>query len=312
MTELAQVAALEGRARVRRNGSWRDLAVGDALLLGDELDLRSKAVCQLGCGGAGRLTLRERARLTLGEDWQLTAGVCSLVAGDAPQRLRAGEVAVDPQPACEVALLHGSSGRLAIEVYVGGAEVRGAGAQVALSPGQGLEAKRGRLGQVRAARSPKWLRAARLPEGRVVFEEPCRSLRRGAYVVLLGHPTPEGLVSTPKPTAPRERAVSLGQGKRQGLFRAPSGARIHVQLTLESDQPVTVQLESPDRARAWRGVVPGKAGLNTIDLALSELRPKAGAELQGGEVLDFLSIQAGLPGQAHPLTLEYVRVYQPR
>ena len=166
--------------------------------------------------------------------------------------------------------------------------------------------------EVRAARSPKWLRAARLPEGRVVFEEPCRSLRRGAYVVLLGHPTPEGLVSTPKPTAPRERAVSLGQGKRQGLFRAPSGARIHVQLTLESDQPVTVQLESPDRARAWRGVVPGKAGLNTIDLALSELRPKAGAELQGGEVLDFLSIQAGLPGQAHPLTLEYVRVYQPR
>ena len=106
--------------------------------------------------------------------------------------------------------------------------------------------------------------------------------------------------------------MSLGQGKRQGLFRAPSGARIHLQLTLESDQPLTVQLESPDRRRAWRGVVPGKAGLNTIDLALSELRPKGGAELQGDEALDFLSIQAGLPNQAHALTLEHVRVYVPR
>lgn len=297
---------------MRRNGSWRELEVGATLVLGDELDLRGKAVCQLGCGAAGSLTLRERARLSLGEDWTLSAGACSLIAGDAPQRLRAGAVEIRPQPASEVALLHGASGRLAIEVYRGGAGVHGEGVRAQLAPGQGLEAKRGRLGKVRPARSPKWLRAARLPEGRIVFEEPCRSLRRGAYVVVLGRLSPNGLVAAPKPAAPRERAVSLGQGKRQGLFRAPSGARIHVQLTIESDQPVTLQLESPDHKRAWRGVVPGKAGLNTIDLALSELRPTSGPALSGGEALDFLSLQAGLPSQAHPLTLEHVRVYVPR
>ena len=142
-----------------------------------------------------------------------------------------------------------------------------------------------------------------------MFEESCHSLRRGAYVVLLGRPTPSGLTAAPKPTAPRERAVSLGQGKRQGLFRAPSGARIHLQLTLESDQPVTLQLESPDHRHVWRAVFPGKAGLNTFDLALSELRPKSGPELSGGEALDFLSLQAGLPSQAHALTVQHIRVY---
>ncbi len=304
---VARVARLRGRSRVRRGGRWVQLAAGDVLRRGEDLQVQRGSL-QLGLEEGGRAILGSKAKLALGSDWKLEAGVCAF-SGRSPG-LVAGGLRLSGAAASEwVVACHGS--RTELEVLAGHVELSGGAEPRRLGPGQGADLRLGRVGVPRAAgRSPQWLREARIPLGHPLLEEPCLPTSLARYSVLLGEPERSGLQARPKSKSD-ELAISLGYGQPSGLCRYQAKARLFLRAWLERDAPLTVQIETPDRSLAWRLTRTLGAGALTLDVPLSELVPVSGKALAPGQALDFLSLQAGLPAERVGLRLEHVQIYLP-
>lgn len=305
---VARVKRLSGRSRVRRSGRWVQLAIGDVLRRGEDLQVQRGSL-ELGLEEGGQAILGSKAKVALEPEWRLDSGVCALT-GEGPTLIAGGFRLHGAEESEWVVASHGGA-RAELEVLSGQVELKGASAARRLGAGQGVDLKRGRAGAARpAGRSPQWLREARLPAGRLLLDEPCLPTSLARYPVLLGEPRGRALEAREKSTADG-LAVSLGYGRAVGLCRYAPRARLYLRAWIEREAPLTVQLESPDRAQAWRLTKTPGAGAVTLDLALSALVPVGGKALAAGQALDFLSLQAGVPGQQVALRLEHARIYVP-
>jgi len=302
------VARLDAEARVRRGGAWGPLRAGDPIRAGDELELRRGAGV-FALEGGGRVWLSKGSQLSCDASWSLEKGACVLDGARLPTIECEGAEVRAPEGG-ELHIRRAGSRKLEVDVYAGRVVVLASGGEARLGPGQGVQVRRGRVGEPRSARAAT---PALVPPGSAVFLEQGRPGLSERYPVLLGELSGAGVRGVAKPGAPQERIVTLGSGRPAGLCEAPRDGRIYLRVVLSAEHPLTVQLATPDNARSWRATVPGRWGATHVDLALAAFEATdGGAPIAPGQVLDLLSVQAGTPGQQVPLTVQDARIYAPQ